>query len=460
MLPDYVLLEIFDFWRKSLPGYLKDWHLLVHVCQRWRQIVFASPLRLNLQILCTKSTPVRTHLGIWPAIPIIIHYIGMAPHDEDNLVAALEHPDRVCQLLLFTLGPSLEKVVTVMQGPFPVLTCLQIGSRFGKAPPVFPAKFLGGSAPCLQEFYLDSISFPALPTLLLSASGLVVVHLLYIPPTGYISPEVMTMVLAGLAKLCTFHFGFQLATSRPDQIRPPPITRTGLPVLTDFEFRGATEYLEDFIARIDCPQLSRISIIYQNELVDSQVARLFKFVDRSVGPEITQFRRARVTFSDYQVTFTLYPHTNHQGRDRCSVGTTISCEAIDWEAFYAAQALSQFSATFSTLVHLELVVQFEAGYELEGTDDVVWLHLLHQFPTVQTLHVSSELAELIALALEGITGDMVTEVLPSLDLICLDGKPASSIRIFLAVRQLSGRPVTVVDTKTEFDQRLESYVSK
>src|SRR6266702_978015 len=72
MLPDNVLLEIFDLCRKSLrynilPAW--KWHLLVHICQRWRQIVLESPHRLKLQILCTHRTPVRKNLGIWPAFP-------------------------------------------------------------------------------------------------------------------------------------------------------------------------------------------------------------------------------------------------------------------------------------------------------------------------------------------------------------------------------------------------------
>ncbi|KAH9056310.1 hypothetical protein EDB87DRAFT_1260555 [Lactarius vividus] len=70
MLTDNVLVEIFDFCRKdhdqcpSSPVW--KWHILVHVCRRWRQITFASPRRLNLQILCIDGTPVRKNLGIWP----------------------------------------------------------------------------------------------------------------------------------------------------------------------------------------------------------------------------------------------------------------------------------------------------------------------------------------------------------------------------------------------------------
>ena len=123
-----------------------------------------------------------------------------------------------------------------------------------------------------------------------------------------------------------------------------------------------------------------------------------------------------------------------------------------------AQVLSHFFAILSNVVHLELEVRLKSDRQLEGTDDVEWLNLLRQFSAVQTLHVSQELAGYIALALEDITGDMVAEVLPSLDLIRVVGQLASSLEKFVSVRRLSGRPVTIVDTKTEFDERLESYV--
>ncbi len=34
-----------------------------HVCQKWRSVVFGSPRRLNLRLLCTKRTPVREMLA-------------------------------------------------------------------------------------------------------------------------------------------------------------------------------------------------------------------------------------------------------------------------------------------------------------------------------------------------------------------------------------------------------------
>jgi hypothetical protein len=293
----------------------------------------------------------------------------------------------------------------------------------------------------------------------LSTGDLVKLELRRIPPTGYIPPEAMVACLAALPRLDTFHIGFRSATSRPDQIHPPPVTRTVLPALTSFEFKGATEYLEDLVAHIDSPQLERTFIVYFNQLVDFQAAQLSEFIERSVGPKLTLFSHARVTFFSDWVTFNMYLHENHPSSDLGSATITISCEGIDWQVSHIARVLSHFSATLSNLVHLNLKVEPE-GLQLKGTDDVEWQHLLHQRSTVRTLHVSQELASHVALALEDITAEMVAEALPSLDLIYLAGQPASSVEEFVTARKLSGRPVTVVGTKTEFNNRLEPYVSK
>ena len=133
----------------------------------------------------------------------------------------------------------------------------------GTNAPVFPTEFLGGSAPRLQIILFRGIPFPALPTLLLSTSDLRTVNLRSIPPTGYISPEAMVVGLAALPRLEVFDLKFQSVTPCPDRIHSP-VTRTVLPALSYFQFKGASEYLEDLVARIDAPQLNRIYIYYLN----------------------------------------------------------------------------------------------------------------------------------------------------------------------------------------------------
>ena len=90
---------------------------------------------------------------------------------------------------------------------------------------------------------------------------------------------------------------------------------------------------------------------------------------------------------------------------------------------------------------------------MESTD---WLPFFHLFQAVKALHLSGGVAAYIVSALEA-TNDMVAEVLPALDLIWLEeegnqesDRPVGSIEGFLSLRQLSGRPVTVVDTEDEF----------
>jgi hypothetical protein len=464
MLPDDVLLEIFDFCRsRSYADHdMWNWRPLVHVCQTWRYIVFASPHRLDLQILCTYRTPVRKNLDIWPAFPIIIDYYnlhagrGIPPKDEGNAIAAFDsaHLGRVRFVRLDVTGLQLGKIATVMQEPFPVLIHLEISSDVGNAP-VLPAKFLGKSAPCLQEVSLSGVPYPAIPTLLLSAGDLVTLNLRNIPLAGYFSPEAMVAALAVMPRLRTFIIEFQSATHRPDRICPPTVTRAVLPALISFEFQGASEYLEDLVARIDAPQLDQILIFYLNQLVDLQVAQFSKFINRSIGPKLTTlFKHAHVTFFSDKICFVMSRDTSW---DWCTA--TIPCEGMDWQVSHITQVLSEISATLSNVAHLKLEVQLENGRLLAGTDDVEWLHLLHQFSTVRTLHVYWELAEHIARALETITAEMVAAVLPSLDLICLAGQPASSVREFVTVRRLSGRPVTFFNTRTEFDKRLMSYIS-
>jgi hypothetical protein len=73
-VPDNVLLEIFDFYRADTMIFIHNcteftwrWEILIQVCRRWRCVIFGSPCRLDLQVVCTDTTPVMTLLDIWPA---------------------------------------------------------------------------------------------------------------------------------------------------------------------------------------------------------------------------------------------------------------------------------------------------------------------------------------------------------------------------------------------------------
>ena len=313
MLPDNVLLDISDHYRffhdPSL-AVVWQWHLLAQVCRRWRQIIYGSPRRLDVRILCVNKTPVSENLGIWPHFPIAIDYSFVWPPtrlEYKDLIAALEHPNRICYVRLYGYHPPLEKVATMMQKSFPALGSLTLHAVSSDGNASLSADFLGGSAPSLREISLQLISFPALPTLLSSTSDLVTLNLCRIPTTGYISPEAMVTCLAALPRLKTFVFQFDPATSLPSQINPPPTTRSVLPALTDFDFKGSSQYMEALVVRIDGPQLSQIAISYHDHQDDvPQVVQLSKFIDRSGGPKPILSRHARLTIFSYKVSFSLY----------------------------------------------------------------------------------------------------------------------------------------------------------
>ena len=127
VLPDDFLLEIFHFYI-PYPRYekkpIEGWQSLVHVCRRWKSLVFQSPRRLNLQLYCAPDTPAKDTLDVWPALPLIVEGY-MALSGMDNIIAALGQSIRVCQVTLQGLaGWQLEEVFAAMQVPFPELTYL------------------------------------------------------------------------------------------------------------------------------------------------------------------------------------------------------------------------------------------------------------------------------------------------------------------------------------------------
>src|SRR6266852_9767591 len=110
VLPDDVLLEIFDFYVGNSVNlsyenkkWTEGWQPLVHVCRRWRNVVFGSPRRLNLQLCCSPETPIKDTLDVWPALPLIVAGNMAWSSGTDNIIAALGQSNRVCKVNLWDL---------------------------------------------------------------------------------------------------------------------------------------------------------------------------------------------------------------------------------------------------------------------------------------------------------------------------------------------------------------------
>jgi hypothetical protein len=438
-LPDDVLLEIFDHHRGDNEYFTpKMWKPLVHVCQRWRNIVFASPQTLHLRLVCDVRTPARKLLNIWPPLPIVIRYSPNEDEGEGNVIAALEHYHRICWVVFKELTSHiLERFTTVMQEPFLVLTGLRLQS-LDELESVIPDTFMGGYTPQLQIFVLEGIAFPALPRFVSSATHLTKLQLQKVPDAGYVSPEAMGTCLSVLPELKELIIGFQSPQSRPRQITAPPLTRVTLPALTYFEFRGVSEYLEDLIARIITPKLDSLDIYFFLDLI-FVIPQLNKFI--SITNTLKLCKRVYIELYPWSARITIESPTPLHLR--------FKCDRLDWRVSSMARLCGEL---FPHLSEVELLaVNGDPDLRVESqedTDSTQWLELFRPFTAVQSLFVSKKLGPLIAQALQELTGDRVAEVLPSLQSLSLGGfKPNGAIQgilgPFFTARQLSGHHIIV-----------------
>ena len=452
MLPDDVLLEIFDNHvnedRDEYDDFkqeTEEWQTLVHVCRRWRSVVFASPRRLNLRLVCTPETPARDMLDVWPSLPLLV-WDSLSAHSTegvDDIIAVLERSKRVVEINLFQADNSdLEEVLAAMQVPFPELTVLLLRSSDGKVS-ALPDSFLGGSAPRLQSFTLFRIPFPGLSKFLLSTTHLFSLYLDNIPHSGYISPKEIVTALSTCASLAELTLVFESPRSRPHWASrpPPPVTRSVLPALMSFAFKGVGEYLDDVVARIDTPQLVRLETTFFNQIV-FDTPQFIQFISRM--PTLKTYERALVVFENGTASFILSSRTSDYG----CLKVKIPCIELDWQISSMEQVCTSCLPPLSTSEDLYI-------YELpssppvwqDNIENALWLELLHPISAVKNLYLSEKFASRIVPALQERRTTEIT-VLPALQNIFLEelqpsGLVQKGIQQFVATRQATGNPIAV-----------------
>ena len=452
-LPRHALLEIFKFYVDQI-DHADDWHTLVHVCREWRDIVFSSPRWLCLELRCTNKSPVKRLLDVWPALPIVIDALTTKSRRSGvaNIMAALKRHDLVCRIKIWRVPNSLLKSAAIKKR-FPQLTDLTLRSNKANAP-VIPDSFLGGSAPRLRLLDFKGITFlfPALKKLLLSAAGLVTFRLWDIPNSGIISSELFVTSLSTLTRLRELFIGFRSPRSRADRERRHPtlFKRLVLPSLTEFYFKGDSEYLEDIVGRMDAPALERVAITFFNQLV-FDTPLLCDFFSRT---EVFQEpRRADVTLARSCVKFTLsYPEGV---ADRRMLEVGISSSVLEWQLSSLAQFCNTSLPPLPTLECLGIHTNFPMGPEsTDGIESALWLELLNSFITVKDLVLFGSLIQYAAPALREITGEGGPKVLPALRHIFLgwfqiNPSAREAIAQIVTARQLCGHPVSLNPTETD-----------
>jgi hypothetical protein len=437
-LPEEILLDIFAL---HMPESYDDrrWENLVHVCRRWRSVVFAAPRRLNLQLVCTSGTPARKMLDIWPALPISIRVYGII---NNNILAAFEEHDRICEVRVTNVSDlELKSLVGAMQVPFPALTDLSIHSCGNTVS--FSRSFLGGSAPNLWSLDLTGIAFRTLPKLLLSSPGLVHLALSNIPHSGYASSDAVVDFLTSLARLESLEINFPSTKSRRAQAsrHPAPLTRVIFPILRSLDLRGEKEYLEQILSHIAAPALNSVDIRFFDPTI-FDISRISQWNGRTEMFEA--FDQAYMVFdSDYFYVML-------SSRKGTTGGKMLRLLLLWVDSGWKLHELNLDSREcFFEPFDLCKVERSQPPNWAEDMDNAPWLHIVRLFTATEYIYLSQGVAVRVVPALQELIGERVATVLPVLRSIfvqCLDGlgPVQEAIGQFVTARQLlSGHPVDV-----------------
>ena len=456
ILPDDVLLEIFDFdrllalksWNHPQLQTPWSWQRLAHVCQGWRSLVFASPRRLQLRLYDTTSRkPVTQNPSCWPpSLPIAIWYPPgatiptLTPNDEDNFFAVLEQRDRIGEINLAMTPALFERLTALRQGPFPALEHLRlISPDSAYRPLLLPSTFLGPSAPRLRDIQLVGVAFPTLPDFLLSTRDLASLQLINIPNTNLFSVEMLVNHLPGLTHLKSLEIRFDSWTDASGPL--PSITPDHgvLQSLTELRFKGVCGYLEYLVARLDAPFLQKFSIEFFDQ-PSFDTPKLAQFISHTEGLRSPCEMTIELTVSDVAIV-----QQFQESPCQLRIGLGIPCCALGRRVDSLSNICRHLLSFLPNVEQLEIKAFYFSSSASRPHEQMVdstqWLELFRSFPGVKALGVSGALVRNIASALErATTGEAAKDVFPALCVLRFNGNReymSEIVESFVAARHPS-----------------------
>ena len=396
----------------------------------------------NLRLYYTYGTPALETLDCWSTLPIVVQYGGSpalyppAPEDEDNIMAALKHSDRVTTINL-TVTSSLFEKLSAIERPFSELEDLVLLSQKGMRL-TFPSTFRWGSR--LRYLHSTRITFPALLQLLDCSKNLVDLHLHEVLHPSHIPPEALTNTLSGMVQLRSLSLHF-ISTNNNLSSRRPPRKLVALPALSRLSFQGITQYLEGLVARIDTPLLGDIEVTFFNKS-NFDLSKLRKFTDR-LGMH-NSHRRADILSSESAISVSL----TRPGVSTC-FKFQLFRKALSEQLIFMARICTEFSAFLFNVEDLRISAQRPSIHK-DGLYSEQWLELISLFTGVKWLHVSGDLSESMDIVCSLQLPDRRPEsVLPALHkLYILQPGPRylplrEAVVSFMTSRRLSGHHMAV-----------------
>jgi hypothetical protein len=195
------------------------------------------------------------------------------------------------------------------------------------------------------------------------------------------------------------------------------------------------------VTGIDTPQLYLMCIKFFNQ-IDFDTPRLAQFINRT--PKLGK-RDATGQFDDDSARVEFSPG---------NLQIKILCSESDWQLSSIEQVCNSLHP-LSTVEDLYIDRHYlPPVWKDDAIETTLWLQLLLPFTAVKNLFLSKQFAPGIATALQELVGGRITEVLPSLQNIFVEGLEPSGpvqkdIGQFVAARRLSDHPIAIsVWTKT------------
>ena len=462
ILDDDSLLNIFFLYRPVLLDEDEDirllvvrrarehwWYKFTHVCRRWRHLVLASASHLGLCLICKYGTPVADMLAHSPPLPLIIDYRARditAEDEEEGIILALQHRNRVRRIRLRIPIPSLQKVLLAIDDEFPILEHIYIvplakhDMRL-----ILPKTF---QAPHLRRLLLSNFAIPIRSPLLTTTVGLVALSLEWIHPSAYFRPNDLLQRLSLMPQLELLAIGFHSPVpNREVEIQlldTPTMTHITLPNLRWFLFEGVSIYLEALLPRMTTPLLKQLEIIFFNQLT-FPVPHLLQFIDTR---ENLRFHSAVFRFSPRGLTMQVYPQN---GAKIYALGMKVLCTCLGWQVASAAQIYDALRTAFSAVEHITL--HYGSGFTLlehqqNPANRSQWRELLRSFGNLKTLCVvDNDLVTQVSHCLRPDDEGPPMELLPELKELEYEffssGDAGDVFTSFIDSREKAGHPITL-----------------
>jgi len=384
-----------------------------------------------------------------PPLPLVIDHVGddhdITTEDEEGILLALQHRDRVRRIRFQMPVSNLVRLITVIDEEFPILDYLYLATpKNDNTSLILPSTF---QAPHLRHLVLDNVVCPIGSPLLTPVTGLVSLSLLKIGPSTYFSPNVLLRRLSLLPQLETLGIDFHTPVSNryvQRQLLDTPITtHVALPNLRWFGFKGASAYLEALLPRMTTSMLEKLQVLFFHQLTYS-IPQLAQFISTT---ENFTFGSARITFDEEAVFIRAYPH---EGAKMYAFYLEVGCRPVDWQVASAAHIFNALSTVFSAVDHLSLeyeryFISLEWNHE---ADREKWRELLRSFGNVKVLRlgVGDDFTRQLSGSLQIEDGESSMELLPELKELsyCVFDDDDDAFASFVDARQNYGYPVALV----------------